>query len=115
CRASPACCADHPRQPPRNRRRHRTLRDPMSNYKAPIDDIRFVLSDVFGAPALFARLGLLDASEDVVDAVLEEAARFTGSVLAPLNAVGDRQGCRHDPATGDVSTPEGFKAAYAQF
>ncbi|MBJ6981111.1 MULTISPECIES: acyl-CoA dehydrogenase C-terminal domain-containing protein [unclassified Luteimonas] len=87
----------------------------MSNYQAPIDDVRFVLNDVFNAQALFARLGFHDASADVVDAVLEEAARFTGSVLAPLNAVGDQQGCHHDPTTGDVTTPDGFKAAYAQF
>ena len=87
----------------------------MSNYQAPIDDVRFVLNDVFNAQALFARLGFQDATPDVVDAVLEEAARFTGSVLAPLNAVGDQQGCRHDPATGDVTTPDGFKAAYARF
>ena len=87
----------------------------MSQYTAPLDDIRFVLDDVLDAQSLFARLGHADATPDVVDAVLEEAARFSGSVLAPLNAVGDQQGCRHDPATGDVTTPEGFKAAYLQY
>jgi alkylation response protein AidB-like acyl-CoA dehydrogenase len=87
----------------------------MSQYTAPIDDIRFVLNHVLDAQSQFARLGHADASPDVVDAVLEEAARFTGTVLAPLNAVGDQQGCSHDPATGDVATPAGFKAAYDQF
>ncbi|MGY1459193.1 acyl-CoA dehydrogenase C-terminal domain-containing protein [Luteimonas sp. A534] len=87
----------------------------MSQYTAPLDDIRFILDDVLDAQSQFARLGYTDATPDVVDAVLDEAARFAGSVLAPLNAVGDQQGCRHDPATGDVTTPEGFKAAYAQF
>ncbi|QDW67379.1 acyl-CoA dehydrogenase C-terminal domain-containing protein [Luteimonas granuli] len=87
----------------------------MSQYTAPLDDIRFVLDDVLDAPSQFARLGFGDASPEVVDAVLEEAARFTSGVLAPLNSVGDQQGCRHDPTTGDVSTPTGFKAAYAQY
>ena len=87
----------------------------MSQYTAPLADIRFVLDDVLDAQAQFARLGHSDATPDVIDAVLEEAARFSGSVLAPLNAVGDQQGCRHDAATGDVTTPEGFKAAYAQY
>ncbi|MEN1940991.1 acyl-CoA dehydrogenase C-terminal domain-containing protein [Luteimonas sp. MJ246] len=87
----------------------------MSQYTAPLDDIRFVLNEVLEAPTQFARLGYADATPDVIDAVLEEAARFSGSVLAPLNAIGDQQGCRHDPATGDVTTPDGFKAAYAQY
>ena len=87
----------------------------MSQYSAPIDDIRFVLDDVLDARSLFARLGQTDASPDVVDAVLEEAARFSDSVLAPLNTIGDQQGCSHDPATGDVTTPDGFKAAYLQY
>ena len=65
----------------------------MSTYKAPLDDMRFALFDVLGAEALFARLGFDDATRDVVDAVLDEAARFTETVLAPLNAIGDEIGC----------------------
>src|SRR5512133_2929758 len=80
CRASRACCADA-------RRRLRGNR--MSTYRAPLSDMRFVLFDVLGADALFARLGFESATRDTVDAVLEEGARFTQSVLAPLNAVGD--------------------------
>ncbi|WP_119718697.1 acyl-CoA dehydrogenase C-terminal domain-containing protein [Cognatilysobacter tabacisoli] len=87
----------------------------MSTYKAPLADIRFALFDVIGAEAEFARLGFADATRDVLDAVLDEAARFTETVLAPLNATGDREGCTLDRATGDVTTPTGFKAAYAQF
>ena len=87
----------------------------MSTYKAPLNDIRFALYDVIGAEAEFARLGFADATRDVLDAVLDEAARFTETVLAPLNATGDREGCTLDRATGDVTTPTGFKAAYAQF
>lgn len=87
----------------------------MSTYQAPLTDMRFVLFDVLDAEARFARLGFPDATRDVLDAVLEEGARFTETVLAPLNAVGDRHGCTLDPATGAVTTPPGFRQAYAQY
>jgi alkylation response protein AidB-like acyl-CoA dehydrogenase len=86
----------------------------MSKYAAPLTDMRFVLFDVLGAEALFARLPGGDAAtRDVVDAVLEEAARFNEQVLAPLNQSGDQEGCHF--ADGAVTTPKGFKEAYAQF
>jgi alkylation response protein AidB-like acyl-CoA dehydrogenase len=87
----------------------------MSTYKAPLADMRFVLFDVLGAQDLFARLGFADATPDIVDAVLEEAERFNETVLAPLNRIGDEAGCSFDPATGDVTTPAGFRQAYAQY
>ena len=87
----------------------------MSAYRAPLRDIRFVLFDLLDAEALFARLGYAEASRELIDAVLEEGARFSQSVLAPLNRVGDEHGCRLDPATGEVTTPPGFRDAYAQF
>ena len=87
----------------------------MSNYKAPLNDLRFALHDVLKAESLFAAMGLEDASADVIDAVLEEAGRFSTSVLAPLNAIGDQTGCKLDKATGEVTTAPGFKEAYAQF
>ncbi|WP_147653752.1 acyl-CoA dehydrogenase C-terminal domain-containing protein [Vulcaniibacterium gelatinicum] len=87
----------------------------MSTYAAPLEEIRFALHDVLGAEALFARLGHAEASRDLMDAVLEEAARFAVAVLAPLNRIGDETGCRFDPATGEVRTPPGFREAYAQF
>ena len=87
----------------------------MSSYKAPLNDIRFALFDVIGADAQFARLGFDEASRDVIDAILEEAARFTETVLAPLNAVGDREGCKLDQATAEVTVPTGFKPAFDQF
>src|SRR5688500_20001418 len=87
----------------------------MNTYKAPLADIRFALYDVLGAEALFARLGFADASRDIVDAVLEEGARFNETVLAPLNRIGDEVGCKYDKASGDVTTPPGFKQAYAQY
>ncbi|HEY5614156.1 MAG TPA: acyl-CoA dehydrogenase N-terminal domain-containing protein, partial [Lysobacter sp.] len=87
----------------------------MSTYKAPLADMRFALFDVIGAEDAFQKLGFTDATRDVLDAVLEERARFTETVLAPLNEVGDRIGCVHDKATGAVATPPGFKQAYAQY
>ena len=86
----------------------------MSKYAAPLTDMRFALYDVLGAEALWARLpGGETASRDVVDAVLDEAARFAEQVLAPLNQSGDQEGCHF--ADGVVTTPKGFKQAYAQF
>ncbi|MEZ0469685.1 acyl-CoA dehydrogenase C-terminal domain-containing protein [Luteimonas salinilitoris] len=87
----------------------------MSTYQPPLADIRFALYDVLEAEALFARLGFTDASRDIVDAVLEEGARFNETVLAPLNRIGDEAGCRYDKATGAVTTPPGFREAYAQY
>ncbi|MDO5504669.1 MAG: acyl-CoA dehydrogenase C-terminal domain-containing protein [Pseudoxanthomonas suwonensis] len=84
----------------------------MASYRAPLNDIRFVLFDLLKADTVFAELGFEDASRDLVDAVLEEAARFNETVLAPLNRVGDEVGCTFDAATGDVTPPPGFKDAY---
>jgi len=87
----------------------------MSTYRAPLHDMRFVLFDVLGVEALFARLGFTDATRDIIDAVLEEGARFTETVLAPLNRIGDEAGCTYDAGSGAVTTPPGFKEAYAQY
>ncbi len=86
----------------------------MSKYQAPLRDMRFSLFDVLGADALYARLpGLEGATRELVDAVLEEAAKFNEQVLAPLNKSADDEGCHFD--NGNVRTPKGFKEAYTQF
>jgi alkylation response protein AidB-like acyl-CoA dehydrogenase len=82
-------------------------------YAAPLDEMRFALNHLAGLPELVTLPGLQDADPDLVDAILAEAGRFAADVLAPLNATGDRQGCRW--ADGRVTTPEGFAAAYRQF
>ncbi len=87
----------------------------MNSYKAPLRDIRFALFDVIGAEALYARLGFASAQRDLLDAVLDEAAKFTETVLTPLNAIGDEAGCTHDKETGAVTSPPGFVHAYEQF
>ena len=87
----------------------------MNRYTAPVRDMKFALYDVIEADKLYARLGIEHAQRDLLDAVMDEAAKFTQTVLAPLNGVGDEVGCVHDKATGAVTTPPGFKEAYAQF
>ena len=88
----------------------------MTTYKAPLADIRFVMFDLLKVEAAYQRLpGGENATRDVVDAILEEAARFSEQVLAPLNASGDEEGCHLDKATAEVTTPKGFKEAYATY
>jgi len=88
----------------------------MTIYKAPLNDMRFALYDVLGADAVLGRLEGGEAhTRDLLDAVLEEAARFNEQVLAPLNASGDQEGCHYDKATASVTTPKGFKEAYRQY
>ena len=85
----------------------------MPIYKAPVDDTLFLLNDVFHIERYSNLPGFADASPDLVEAVLGEAAKFCEEVLTPLNRVGDSQGCtRHDD--GRVTTPDGFKDAFKQ-
>ncbi|MGB9217086.1 MAG: acyl-CoA dehydrogenase C-terminal domain-containing protein [Pseudolabrys sp.] len=85
----------------------------MPIYKAPVDDALFLLNDVFHLDHYGNLPGFSDASPDVVDAALREAAKFSEEVLTPLNRVGDKEGCKW-AADGSVSTPTGFKDAYKQ-
>src|SRR5690606_10930009 len=87
----------------------------MNHYRAPVREMKFALFDVLQAEALYRQLGFDNAQRDVMDAVLEDAAKFAENVLAPWNQVGDSEGCAFDPATGEVRTPTGFRDAYAQF
>jgi acyl-CoA dehydrogenase len=85
----------------------------MPVYKAPVEDVLFLLNDVFHIERFANLPGFSDASPDVVEAMLGGVGKFCEEVLAPLNRVGDRQGCRRGP-DGDVTTPEGFRQAYRQ-
>jgi len=85
----------------------------MSEYIAPIRDMRFVLKELAGVEQVAQLPGCEEATLDLVDAVLEEAARFAQEVLSPLNWPGDQEGARwHDKA---VTMPAGFKEAYKLF
>ena len=83
------------------------------NYSAPLADMRFLLQEVAGLAEVVRLPGCEDATPDLVDAVLEEAGKFAAGVLAPLNSVGDRAGCRLED--GKVITPPGWAEAYRQF
>jgi len=85
----------------------------MPIYKAPVDDALFLLNDVFHLDHYGNLPGFSDASPDVVEAVLREAAKFSEEVLTPLNRVGDKEGCKR-AGDGSVTTPTGFKDAYKQ-
>ncbi len=83
------------------------------SYRPPVRDYAFLLRDVLELERYANLPAFADASMDTVDQIIEEAARFTGEVLAPLNSVGDTEGCRWSPDF-TVATPTGFKDAYDQ-
>lgn len=86
----------------------------MAATKVPVRDIQFVLFELLDYEAHCQSLsGLEDTPPDVVNAIIEEMAKFCENQLAPLNSVGDREGCQLNGH--DVKTPTGFKEAYQQF
>ncbi len=85
----------------------------MISYKAPLQDISFTLDHIVNFSDLTKTEAFSEATPDLVEAVLEEAGKFTSEVLAPLNEVGDRQGSVLE--NGVVRTPDGFADAYRQY
>ena len=85
----------------------------MAVYAPPLRDMRFVYHELLDGDALAEMPAYEDFTPDVVDAVLEEAGKFTSEVLFPLNISGDTEGCTLE--NGVVRTPKGFKDAYDQF
>ncbi len=86
----------------------------MSAYKPQIEDMQFVLNQVLNAPQQLNLLSVFaDVDAQLVQQVLEEAGKFVGEVVAPLNQIGDEIGAQwHD---GQVTLPPGFKASYQMF
>jgi alkylation response protein AidB-like acyl-CoA dehydrogenase len=85
----------------------------MSDYNAPVTDILFTMKAIAGLEDLAGLPGYADATPETVQAILEEAGKFAGEVLAPLNVVGDREGSTLE--NGVVRTPTGSKEAYRSF
>jgi len=85
----------------------------MPEYKAPLREIKFIMDEVLNSEAHYTNIGADDASPDMVNAIIGEGAKFCEEVLAPLNQVGDQEGCTW--SEDGVKTPTGFKEAYKQF
>ena len=81
-------------------------------YKAPVRDLTFVLNEVLEIDRYSGQPGFADVSSDLVQQILEEGAKFAEEVIAPLNKVGDQEGCTWDK--GKVTGPTGWKEAYQQ-
>ena len=82
-------------------------------YQPPVRDHLFILADILNIDQYGDLPGFSDAPMDVVSQIIEESGKFTAEVLAPLNAVGDKEGCHWSP-DHTVTTPKGFKEAYDQ-
>lgn len=90
----------------------------MADYKAPLREMQFVIHELVGSADICALPGYEDCDPSLIDAVLDEGAKFAGGVLSPLNPVGDREGAQWSAGTdgrGTVATAPGFAAAYEQF
>ncbi|MGS0755920.1 acyl-CoA dehydrogenase [Roseateles sp. GG27B] len=85
----------------------------MTHYAAPLRDMLFAMQELGGLDAVLAQPGNQELGGDLVEAILDESAKFASQVLAPINKPGDQQGCTW--SAGVVSTADGFKDAYAEF
>lgn len=88
----------------------------MPSYTPPLRDMQFLLHEVFGAAEQFKQLpDHAEVDTDTINAILEEAGKFSAEVLTPLNQVGDTQGCSVNTETHEVTVPDGFAEAYKQY
>ncbi|MBI1624154.1 acyl-CoA dehydrogenase C-terminal domain-containing protein [Comamonas suwonensis] len=88
----------------------------MPSYNPPLRDMQFLMHEVFKVAESYQQMPThAEVDVDTINAVLEEAGKFAANVTFPLNISGDAEGCTLDKATHEVTTPKGFKQAYAQF
>ncbi len=88
----------------------------MPTYNPPLRDMQFVMHEVFNVADEFKAIpAYAEVDVDTINAVLEEAGKFAANVTFPLNISGDEEGCVLDKTTHAVTTPKGFKEAYAQY
>ena len=88
----------------------------MPVYNAPIRDMQFVMHEVLDVTEELKPMAkYADADIDTINAVLEQGAKFATEVILPLNVSGDEEGCTLDITTHAVTTPKGFKEAYAKY
>jgi len=88
----------------------------MPQYNPPLRDMQFVLHEVMQVTEAFKEMpAFAEVDADTVNAVLEEGGKFAAQVVFPLNSSGDREGCTLDKVSHEVTAPQGFKAAYAQY
>jgi alkylation response protein AidB-like acyl-CoA dehydrogenase len=87
----------------------------MTPYKAPLRDMQFVMQDLLNIERHYQSLPDCDeVNMELIEAILGEASKFSEEIVAPLNAVGDQEGCQM-LENGEVKTPSGFKEAYQQY
>ena len=82
-------------------------------YKAPVRDFTFILNEVLEIDRYTNQPGFQDVSSDLVSQILEEGAKFAEEVIAPINRIGDQEGCKLSDG-GVVTGPTGWKEAYQQ-
>ncbi len=88
----------------------------MPSYTPPLRDMQFVMHELLKVTDEFKAMPRhADIDRETIDAVLEEAGKFATEVTLPLNVTGDTEGCRLDPVTHEVTTPSGFRQAYAKY
>ena len=88
----------------------------MPSYNPPLRDMQFLMHEVFKVTDVYQAMPQhAEVDADTINAVLEEAGKFAANVTFPLNISGDEEGCHLDKTTHEVTTPKGYKEAYAQF
>jgi len=87
----------------------------MPQYKAPVNDFLFLYNEFLDLDQAKGIPSMAEATPDIIEAVLLEAAKFSEGVLQPLNVIGDEIGCQHNKDTGEVVLPKGFKGAYEAY